>query len=76
MLIKVWGIPLGAETSVTPDVVDAVDVGDAVEGVGVHAWRRPRRVRRVGWWYTWWLLDVTDNSPIAMRTVQLGENSP
>jgi hypothetical protein len=38
----------GEEISDTPDVVDEVDGGDGVEELGVDAWRRVRRVRRVG----------------------------
>jgi len=41
----------GVETPLTTDVVDGVDVGDVMEGVGVDGLRRPRRVRRVGWWF-------------------------
>ena len=37
----------GAETPVIPDELDVLDGGDGVEGLGVGAWRRVRRVRRV-----------------------------
>ena len=37
----------GQQTPYQPDEVDAVDADDALQGLGVQAWRRPRRVRRV-----------------------------
>ena len=37
----------GVEIPAIPDVVDVVDANDTLQGLGVHAWRRPRRVRRV-----------------------------
>ena len=41
------GVPLGKETPVKPDGLDALDAGYVVEGLGLHGWRRVRRVRRV-----------------------------
>ena len=35
----------GVETPLTPGVVDEIDAGDVVEGVGVGG------LRRVGWWF-------------------------
>jgi hypothetical protein len=47
---RVTHIP-GTQTPITPDEPDAFDAGAGVEGLMVDAWRRVRRVRRVGWWF-------------------------
>jgi len=41
------GLYPGVETPIIPDVVDALDDGDVVEGIGVGGLRRVRRVRWV-----------------------------
>jgi hypothetical protein len=45
---KKYGVYPVAENSSSPDEPDVVDAGVVVEGVGVDALRRGRRVRRVG----------------------------
>ena len=40
------GYTPGVKAPVIPDVVDEVDAGDVVEGVGIDSWRRVCRV----WW--------------------------
>ena len=41
----------GKETLNLLDVVDVVDAGDVVQGLVVYGLRRPRRLRRPGWWF-------------------------
>ena len=43
------GLYPGVESLDTPDVVDAVDADGALQGLEIHGWRRPRRLRRVVW---------------------------
>jgi putative transposase len=47
--ITVRGLPSGLETPDQPDEVDVVDADYILQALGVHAWRRPRRV-------VWWII--------------------
>jgi hypothetical protein len=44
MWIKVWGLPPGLETPLTPDEAVVVDAGDVLQGVGAGGLRRVRGV--------------------------------
>ena len=51
VLVQKGGSRGEEQTLDIPDALDAVDADYILQGLGVHAWRRPRRVRRVGWWF-------------------------
>ena len=46
-----FGVYPGVETRVTLAPVDTVDPDHILQDLGVDGWRRPRRERRVVWWF-------------------------